>query len=77
MSILTNLFTTATLKKLAWSFGRAFVASFVVGIAGIAVVPDLNAAKALLLSAAVAALTAGVRAVEVAVVGSKPVGQGT
>jgi hypothetical protein len=60
--------STTLLKKLAWSFGRAFVASFVVGIAGIAVVPDLSAAKALLLAATIAALTAGARAAEHVVV---------
>lgn len=59
-----SLFTPAVLKKLAWSFGRAFVAAFVVGIAGIAEVPNLSAAKALVLAAATGALVAGVRAIE-------------
>jgi hypothetical protein len=71
MSILTKLFSPAVLKKLAWSFGRAFVATFIVGIGGIAVVPDLSAAKALLLAAATAAFTAGIRAVEQALVSSE------
>jgi hypothetical protein len=50
--------------KLAWSFGRAFVGAFIVGIAGINAVPDLSAAKALVFAAIVAAITAGIRAVE-------------
>lgn len=69
MSILSNLLSPAVLKKLAWSFGRAFVGAFIVGIGGIAVVPDLSAAKALLLAAVTAAFTAGIRAVEQAVTG--------
>jgi hypothetical protein len=65
------MFTTDFIKKLAWSFGRAFLGSFIVGIAGIAVVPDLSAAKALLLAAATGALTAGFRAVQHAVIDGK------
>ena len=64
-----SFLSSALVKKLAWSFGRAFVGTFIVGIAGIAVVPDLNAAKALLLAAATGAFTAGVRAVEQAYFG--------
>ena len=68
---MSNFFTTALLKKLAWSFGRAFVATFIVGIAGIAAVPNLSAAKALVLAAAAAAITAGIRAAEQVFVSSE------
>lgn len=66
--VTVSFLSSSLLKKLAWSFGRAFVGTFIVGIAGIAVVPDLNAAKALLLAAATGAFTAGIRAVEQAFV---------
>lgn len=59
-----SLITTALLKKLAWSFGRAFVATFLVGLGGLAAVSSLSAAKAALLALLVAAVTAGIRAVE-------------
>lgn len=50
--------------KLLLSFARAFVAALVVGLAGVAAVPDLSAAKALVVAAVVAAITAGLRAVQ-------------
>lgn len=71
-----NLLTTALLKKLAWSFGRAFVATFLVGLGGLAAITSLSAAKAALLALLVAAVTAGIRAVEqvlVPVVGGKKI----
>lgn len=55
------------LLKLALSFVRAFVAALVVGLAGLAAVPDLNAAKALVVAAVVGAFTAGLRAVQAAI----------
>jgi hypothetical protein len=55
------------LLKLALSFVRAFVAALVVGLAGLAAVPDLSAAKALIVAAIVAAFTAGLRAVQAAI----------
>lgn len=64
MSLLSN----ALLKKLAWSFGRAFVATFVVGLGGLAAIHSLSAAKAALLALLIAAVTAGVRAAEQVIV---------
>jgi hypothetical protein len=55
------------LLKLLLSFVRAFVAALVVGLAGLAAVPDLSAAKALIVAAIVAAFTAGLRAVQAAI----------
>lgn len=65
------MISTAVLKKLAWSFGRAFVASLVVGLAGITAVPSLSAAKALALAALTGAVTAGIRAAEQTLFGKK------
>lgn len=59
-----NLLSTALLKKLAWSFGRAFVGALIVGLAGLAAVPNLDAAKALVFAALSGALVAGIRAAE-------------
>jgi hypothetical protein len=55
------------LLKLALSFVRAFVATLVVGLAGLAAVPDLSAAKALVVAAVVGAFAAGLRAVQAAI----------
>lgn len=52
------------LLKITLSFVRAFVAAFAAGAGGILAVPNLTAAKAALLALSVAALTAGVRAVQ-------------
>lgn len=58
------MFNKDFVLKLVYSFVRAFVGAFIVGIAGIAAVPNLSAAKALVVAAAVGALTAAVRAVQ-------------
>jgi hypothetical protein len=50
--------------KLVLSFVRAFLAALIIGLAGLAAVPDLNAAKALVLAAIAGAITAGLRAVQ-------------
>lgn len=52
-------------KKVAFSFGRAFVGSFVVLVPGILAAPNFTAGKAAAVAAVIAALTAGVRAVQV------------
>jgi hypothetical protein len=61
------VFSVGILKKLGLTFFRAFVAAFVVGIAGIYAVPDLNAAKALVLAAITAGIAAGVHAIDDAI----------
>lgn len=58
------IFTTDFLKKLALSFARAFVGAFIAGVTGLLTVPDWNTGKAALVALVVAALTAGVRAVQ-------------
>ena len=51
-------------EKLAWSFARAFGGSMLVLLPGVWAAPDFNAGKALAISALVASVTAGFRAVQ-------------
>src|SRR4051794_29283789 len=51
-------------KRVALSFVRAFVGSFIVLVPGILAAPDLSAAKALAVAAVIGAVTAGIRAVQ-------------
>ena len=57
-------FDSAFLKKLGLSFARAFIGAFIAGLTGLLAVPNWNAAKAAGVALVVAALTAGVRAVQ-------------
>lgn len=57
-------FTKDFAKKLAYSFARAFIGAFLAGLTGLLAVPDWNAGKAAAVALVVAALTAGVRAVQ-------------
>jgi len=61
---LNILFTKEFLVKVALSFARAFVGAFIAGATGLLTVPDWTAGKAALVALIVAALTAGVRAVQ-------------
>lgn len=61
--------STDFIIKLAWSFGRAFVGGFIIGITGIQAVPDLSTAKALVFAAIVGGITAGIRAIEQTLLG--------
>lgn len=58
-------------EKLAYSFGRAFLATFAVGITGLLAAPDWSTKKAALVALTVAAVTAGVRAVQHVLVDQK------
>ena len=60
------------LKKVALSFARAFIGAFIAGATGLLTVPDWNAGKAALVALVVAALTAGVRAVQHIVLDTPP-----
>jgi hypothetical protein len=51
-------------KKVALSFGRAFLGAFVVLAPGIWLAPDLNAGKAAAVAAVVAGVAAGLRAAQ-------------
>ena len=57
-------FDNAFLKKITYSFSRAFVATFLAGIMGLLAVPNLEAGKALIVALSIAGLTAGVRAIQ-------------
>lgn len=57
-------FDKAFLEKLALSFIRAFLGVFIAGISGLLMVPDWSAAKSAAIALVVAALTAGIRAVQ-------------
>ena len=50
------------LKAVGLSFLRAFIAVFIVGLAGVVNAADWNAAKAALVALVVASITAGIRA---------------
>lgn len=54
----------ALAEKVAFSFLRAFGATFLAGMLGLLAVPNWDAGKAALVSLSVAALTAGIRAVQ-------------
>jgi len=66
------VFSEAFVKKVALSFARAFLATFLVGAVGIASSPDFSTAKAALIALVVAAITAGLRAVQAIVEGGSP-----
>jgi len=51
-------------KKVGLSFVRAFAASLIVLLPGILAAPDLSAAKGLAVAALIAAVTAGIRAIQ-------------
>lgn len=61
--------TSLFLKRIALSFVRAFVASLLVFALGLAQAPDWTFSKSAGVAAIVAALTAGIRAVQHAVEG--------
>ena len=61
------MFSTGIIVKLGKTFLRAALAAFIVGIAGIAAVPDLSTAKAIILAAISGAITAGIHAVSDAI----------
>ena len=54
----------AMIEKLMWSFGRAFLAVFLAGSVGLLNVPNWTEAKAALVALVIAAVTAGIRAVQ-------------
>lgn len=58
------VFDKAFLEKIALSFARAFLAVFIAGVTGLLMVPDWNAAKSAAIALIVAAVTAGLRAVQ-------------
>jgi hypothetical protein len=68
----TTSTTEAFLLKIAWSFGRAFLAAFLVGVTGVLASPNWSAAKAALVALAIAAVTAGVRAVQALIADPTP-----
>lgn len=51
-------------EKVAFSFLRAFGATFLAGALGLLAVPNWSAGKAALIALSVASLTAGIRAVQ-------------
>jgi hypothetical protein len=57
-------FDNAFLKKLAYSFARAFIGAFLVGLTGLLASPNWDAAKAAAVALVIAAVTAGVRAIQ-------------
>lgn len=59
-------------KKLAFSFGRAFLGVFLALVPGILAAPNLTAGKAAAVAAVAAGLTAGVRALQVFFPGVDP-----
>lgn len=61
------MFSTGILVKLGKTFLHAALAAFIVGIAGIAAVPDLSTAKAVVLAAISGAIAAGIHAVSDAI----------
>lgn len=66
-------------KRVALSFVRAFVGAFIILAPGILAAPDLTAAKAAIVAAFIAAVTAGFRAIQAFLaMGDEPVaGSGT
>lgn len=54
----------ALAEKVAFSFLRAFGATFLAGMLGLLAVPDWNAGKTALIALSIASLTAGIRAVQ-------------
>lgn len=66
------VFSAVFVKKVALSFARAFLATFIVGAAGVASSPNFTTAKAALIALVVAAITAGLRAVQALVEGTPP-----
>lgn len=52
------------IKRIAWSFVRAFLGVFIVGVAGVLASPDFSAGKAALIALVAAAVTAGIRAAQ-------------
>jgi len=63
MERLTNM-NTLFVKKVAYSFLRAFAATMIVTVPGILASPNFDLAKAAGISAVVAALAAGFRAIQ-------------
>jgi hypothetical protein len=55
-----------SLRRIALSFGKAFLATFIAGIGGIAAVPDWSTRKAALAALTVGALDAGFKSVQIA-----------
>jgi len=64
------VFSEAFVKKVALSFARAFLATFLVGAVGLAQSPDFSSARAAGIALVVGAVTAGIRAVQAIVEGS-------
>lgn len=60
------------IKKVLYSFGRAFLATFLVGITGLLAAPDWSAGKSAAVALVVAAVTAGVRAAQHVLVDTNP-----
>lgn len=60
------------LKKIAWSFVRAFLGTFAVGVAGVLASPNFEAGKAALIALAVASVTAGIRAAQAILFAGSP-----
>jgi hypothetical protein len=56
--------TSADIRRVIWTFVQAFLASFLVLAVGVVNAPNLNEAKAALISAVLAALAAGISAVK-------------
>jgi hypothetical protein len=52
------------IRRILWTFVQAFLASFLVTVAGVASSPSFSAAKAVVISAVVGAFAAGVSAVK-------------
>jgi hypothetical protein len=59
-----TLFPPIFFKKVALSFIRAFLAAFVTGLAGVLAAPNWGAGKAALVAVSIAAVTAGIRAIQ-------------
>lgn len=55
---------TSFIKKIAFSFGRAFVASLIVTLPGIWASPNFQTGKAFAISAIIGAVAAGFRAIQ-------------
>lgn len=56
--------TSSDIRRIVWTFLQAFLAAFLVLAVGIVNAPNLNEAKAALISAVLAALAAGFSAVK-------------
>ncbi len=61
---MNNTKTAATIKRAAWTFVQAAVATLIIVIPGVMQAPNLSVAKGLAVTALIAALSAGISAVK-------------